>query len=191
MLAGCTLSFVLINACKEDFTRYIGGIFDNMLKKELIEEMDLNLNEYLIVDLKTFKNQITNEFSDNLNRICLSLQTGYKYKWGLYKGLEWPTKTLVVIYKKFLKYVYNLCGGILIMQSKNLELIGGLCYNHSYFIDYNELEEVLYKPKDKYFWVRYPEYMELQSRDVFRMFPKELITLPSKDYVYQDKDKNF
>lgn len=67
---------------------------------------------------------------------------------------------------------------------ENFEVITRYCYNHSYFIDSSELEETLHKPKDKYIWIKFPEGMQLQSRDIFRLFPKEYITFPSRDYIY-------
>ena len=187
MLAGLAISFILLNTVKEDFKWKDESFLDDLLEKKLIEEMDFDskkTNEHVKVNLQTFKGQITNEFEDKLGRNCISLQTGLKYEWYFYKSIEFPARTLMNIYSRFGKRIRDILGYILLSRSKNLEFIGGFCYNHSHFIDASELEDVLHKPKDKYLWFKYPENMELQSKDIFKLFPKDLITLASKDYVY-------
>ena len=39
-------------------------------------------------------------------------------------------------------------------------------------------------------WFQYPEKMELKQADIFRIFPKDLITLPSKAYVNNQKKED-
>lgn len=201
MLGGFAITFILINVEREKIVKFKGGertledLLNNINKdwKSHILKEDISIertNEQIkIIDVIE---PINNYFIDDRNRSCLSLQIGYKYEWFFYKELKLPVNSFQLILKGFINKIMVIQETTqFFLYHTKFDIIYGICYNHSYFISKEELEKVLHKPKDSYIWYIIPDFMELKDTDMYRIYPKNYITLPSKQYIIENDFKSF